>query len=146
MPNELTPKQEKFCQKYVELGNASEAYRQAYDAGNMSNEAIKVEACRLLQSPNISLTVLELQEEHRERHKVTVHSITQELEEARLLAIQNTQCSAAVSASMGKAKIHGYDKTVLSNDPDNPLAPSSVSLTVTPDLVKSIVQQVRDEF
>ena len=28
----LTPKQEKFCQKYIEMGNASEAYRQAYNA------------------------------------------------------------------------------------------------------------------
>ena len=31
----MTPKQEKFCQLYVELGNASEAYRQAYDASKM---------------------------------------------------------------------------------------------------------------
>jgi phage terminase small subunit len=146
MSGELTPKQERFAQKYVELGNASEAYRQAYDAENMSSEAVKVEACRLLQNPNVSLTVLELQEEHRERHKVTVHSITQELEEARLLAIQNTQCSAAVSASMGKAKIHGYDKTVLSNDPENPVNASPVTLAVTPDLVKQVVQSVRDEF
>jgi len=29
----LTPKQEKFANLYVELGNASEAYRQAYDVG-----------------------------------------------------------------------------------------------------------------
>jgi len=28
----LTPKQEKFAQLYVEIGNASEAYRQAYDS------------------------------------------------------------------------------------------------------------------
>ena len=27
----LTPKQEKFCQLYVELGNASDAYRGSYD-------------------------------------------------------------------------------------------------------------------
>jgi hypothetical protein len=38
------------------------------------------------------------------------------------------------------------DKTVLSNDPENPLPAPTATLTVTPDLVKSIVQQVRDEF
>lgn len=27
MPDQLTPKQEKFAQKYIEMGNASEAYR-----------------------------------------------------------------------------------------------------------------------
>jgi hypothetical protein len=38
------------------------------------------------------------------------------------------------------------DSTTIKGDPEAPLAPASVSLTVTPDLVKSIVQQVRDEF
>ena len=31
----LTPKQEAFCLAYMETGNASEAYRRAYDADNM---------------------------------------------------------------------------------------------------------------
>lgn len=38
------------------------------------------------------------------------------------------------------------DKTVLSNDPDNPVNTAPVQVSVTPDLVKSIVEQVRDEF
>ncbi len=38
------------------------------------------------------------------------------------------------------------DKTVLSNDPENPVNANAVTLNVTTDLVKSIVQQVRDEF
>lgn len=36
----LTPKQEKFCQLYIELGNASEAYRQSYDCQDMKSESI----------------------------------------------------------------------------------------------------------
>lgn len=28
----MTPKQDKFCMLYIELGNASEAYRQSYNA------------------------------------------------------------------------------------------------------------------
>lgn len=38
------------------------------------------------------------------------------------------------------------DKTTLANDPDNPLPTPTATLTVTPELVKTIVQQVRDEF
>lgn len=38
------------------------------------------------------------------------------------------------------------DKTILSNDPDSPVNVNPVTITVTTDLVKSIVQQVRDEF
>lgn len=107
MSNNLTPKQEAFCLRYIETGNASEAYRCAYDAGSMSAEAIRVEACRLLQNPNVSLMVAGLQEEHRERHKVTVGTLTAELEEARDLAKRTEQPAAMVSATLGKAKIHG---------------------------------------
>ena len=37
----LTVKQEAFCQNYLELGNASEAYRQAYDAEDMNSNVVK---------------------------------------------------------------------------------------------------------
>lgn len=104
---ELTPKQERFCQKYIESHNASEAYRASYDAENMNNESIWTEASRLMQNPHVALRVMQLHEEHRKRHNVTVDSITKELEEARSLALQEKQASAAVTASIGKAKIHG---------------------------------------
>lgn len=38
------------------------------------------------------------------------------------------------------------DKTVLSNDPENPLPPSTVTVAVTADLIKSTLDAVRDEF
>lgn len=103
----LTVKQMKFAQKYIEIGIATEAYRQSYNAENMTNETIKVEACRLLQIPHVALTVIELQESHAKRHNVTIDSITDELDEARVLAMVEVMPSAAISASMGKAKIHG---------------------------------------
>jgi len=43
----LTPKQERFVQEYLATGNASEAYRRAYDAENMSSAVISVKACEL---------------------------------------------------------------------------------------------------
>ncbi len=103
----LTPKQEAFACAYVETGNASEAYRRAYNAESMGANAIRVEASRLLDDPNVSLIVTSLREAAAERCIVTVASLTQELEEARALALQEAQASAAVSASMGKAKLHG---------------------------------------
>lgn len=103
----LTIKQEKFVQKYLETGNASEAYRFAYTASNMTSETLRVEASRLLNNPNVSLAVKKLQEEARKKHEVTLESITRELEEARILAMTEKQTSSAVSASLGKAKIHG---------------------------------------
>lgn len=108
MANKLTVKQEKFAQKYIELGNASEAYRQSYDCEKSSDEVIWQEACILLGHPKVSVRVAELQAEHKEQHKVTVESLVKELEEARALAMKNDQTTASVSATMGKAKIHGF--------------------------------------
>lgn len=104
---DLTPKQEKFAQKYIETGNAAEAYRQAYDAKNMKPVTIRRKAAELLAHGNVSAHIRALRDQHRDRHLVTVDSITEELEEARRLGLETEQVSAAVSASLGKAKLHG---------------------------------------
>ena len=67
----LTPKQEKFANLYVELGNASEAYRQAYNVGvNTTAESINVNASKLLSDAKVSLRVEELREETAKEHKI----------------------------------------------------------------------------
>ncbi len=103
----LTPKQEAFCLAYIETGNASEAYRQAYDAENMKPETVNRKAKVELDKGKIRARLDELQEAHRERHNVTVDSLTGELVEDRELARKNEQASAAINAVMGKAKLHG---------------------------------------
>ena len=55
----LTIKQENFCQVYVETGNASEAYRRAYDAKNMKSETVRRTAKELPEKPaHLGLLVL----------------------------------------------------------------------------------------
>ena len=103
----LTIKQERFARLYVELGNASEAYRRAYDAENMSNDVIKVKACELLHSGNVAVTVDSLKAEISAEFQVNVESITSELVEAFEMAQENSQAGHMVSATMGKAKLHG---------------------------------------
>lgn len=112
----LTLKQIKFCKSYIETGNASESYRRAYDAENMSNEAIRVEACRLLQKPNVALTVEKMQKQAMERHLITVDSLIEELEEARRLALETQNPNALQNATMSKAKLLGLDKQAESDD------------------------------
>lgn len=47
----LTLKQEAFCQAYIQNGgNASEAYRSAYNAGKMKADVVNVKACELMKS------------------------------------------------------------------------------------------------
>ena len=105
----MTPKQEQFARLYVETGNASEAYRQAYNTDNMKPETVTNEAYKLLQTPDISAMVDDLKAEARQRHAVTVDDLLHELEQARAAALTapTPQSSAAVSATMGKAKMLG---------------------------------------
>ena len=60
MAKKLTPKQESFCLAYIETGNASEAYRQAYDAKNMKPETINRKAKVELDKGKIRARVEEL--------------------------------------------------------------------------------------
>lgn len=113
----LTPKQENFCQLYIELGNASEAYRQSYDADSMNDNVVHVKASELLSSGKVAVRVEQLKAEHKKRHNITVDTLLLELEEARKAALdpalEKPQTSAAVSATMGKAKLLGLDKQVI---------------------------------
>ncbi|MBX3583667.1 MAG: terminase small subunit [Rhizobiaceae bacterium] len=107
--SELTPKQEAFALAYVETGNASEAYRRSYDVSpDTKPESIWVNASKLLADAKVSQRVKELQKEARALSLVTVGTLTQELDEARQKAMAEAKgASAAVSATMGKAKLHG---------------------------------------
>ena len=105
----MTPKQEQFARLYVETGNASEAYRQIYNTDHRKPETVTKEASTLLHNPDITAMVDGLKEEARQRHAVTVGDLLHELEQARAaaLAAPTPQSSAAVSATMGKAKMLG---------------------------------------
>lgn len=105
----LNPKQEKFCQLYVKLGNASDAYREAYSS-TAKPESINVTASRLLSDVKVSLRVEEIREALKANHGITLQNILDELEEARKLALNTGTATAAVSASMGKAKLLGFDR------------------------------------
>lgn len=119
----LTPKQEAFSKAYLETGNASEAYRRAYDADGMKENAIHVNASKLLKNTKVALRVGELQKRTQKRHEITVDTITEMLKADRQLARENGQTSAAVTAAMGLAKLHGLilDKAQISGDAESPL-------------------------
>ncbi|MEB0949283.1 terminase small subunit [Citrobacter sedlakii] len=131
----LTLKQEAFCQAYIETGNASEAYRKAYNAERMKPEVVNVKAAELLNNGKITVRVDELRGEHRQRHNLTVDDLIEELEEARQAALQaeTPQSSAAVGATMGKAKLLGLDKVVVDNiSSDGSMATKPTTIQLLP--------------
>ena len=72
---ELTEKQERFCQAYIEFGEKGRAYRDAFDAEAMNSNSVAVEANKLFKDPKITLRVKELQDEIRERNKVKIDDV-----------------------------------------------------------------------
>ena len=111
----LTIKQEKFAQLVVELGDNSKAYRGAYDASRMKPESVHRKARELIENVKVSARIDELRAEAAKAHRCTVDSLLRELEEARTVALscETPQSSAAVAATMGKAKLCGLDKQLV---------------------------------
>ena len=64
-------------------------------------------ACRLSANVSIRARLNELLTEAAKRTLVTIESVTEELERARQMALATNSASAAVCASMNKAKLHG---------------------------------------
>ncbi len=106
----LTPKQEAFALAFFETSNAAEAYRRAYDVDENAKDGwIYVEACQLLDHPNVALRLQELRAQ-AERHSIyTRQQAMDELEKAREKAMALDNPSAAVSAINSKVKLYGLD-------------------------------------
>lgn len=124
----LTIKQETFCQKYIETGNASEAYRQAYGTKGKP-ETVARSAHELIGNPKVAARLAELREVVTKAHGVTVSSLIAELEEARQVGAKREQAAAMVAATMGKAKLAGIDKDA--GEEGGEAQPVKVEVTVT---------------
>lgn len=75
----LTQKQENFCLEYIKCGNASEAYRRAYNAEKMKDTTITERASRLLKEYNISARIKELGAPAVEAAQVSAKQVIEEL-------------------------------------------------------------------
>ena len=130
----FSDKMENFCLAYMETANAAESYRRAYNAENMAATTIGREGYNTLQKPQVQARLEELRKNVMERHEITVDTLLAELEEARKAALDadTPQTSAAVSATMGKAKLLGLDKKIVELTGKNG-APIETSSTVTVD-------------
>ena len=58
----LTPKQDTFARCIFKGMTQADAYREAYDSENMTNEAIWTEGSKLMDHPNVAQRVQELQD------------------------------------------------------------------------------------
>ena len=88
MSSNLTPKQEAFCRKYIELGCATKAYYAAYDAKGSKPITANRRAKDLLDNSKIAARVRELQAIHQKKHEVTVDRVVKEFARLAFLDIR----------------------------------------------------------
>jgi len=74
----LTQKQELFAVKYVECGNATEAYRIAYDCENMKPATVNRNAKKNTDNAKIATRIKELQAETADKLLVSDRSVLRE--------------------------------------------------------------------
>ena len=101
MPVLKNARHERFAQALAKGKTAIDAYR---EAGYKPDRGA---ATRLSANVSIRDRIAELQSKTVKKVEITVDSLAQELEEARAIALKEKQSSAAVSATMGKAKLFG---------------------------------------
>ena len=99
----MTPKQQAFVREYAIDRNATQA---ATRAGYSAKTAEQL-GYQLLQKPSVIEAIGAQEARHREQCDITVEAITIMLQEDRLKAHEYGHAGAAVSASMGLAKLHG---------------------------------------
>lgn len=103
---DISAQQQQFVNEYLTQGNATKA---AVAAG-YSEKTAQAQGSRLLKQPSIKQMIEASQQAASIETQITIHDLLAELEAARLEALAQGQCGAAISATMGKAKLLGLDK------------------------------------
>ncbi len=103
----LTIKQARFASAYLECGNASQAYREAYDCAGMKAGTINDRACELLRHGGIAAVIAEHQSKLMSAAVVSVDGLTKELLDTAKEARAGDGWSAAASCYKTVAGLHG---------------------------------------
>jgi len=104
----LTQAQENFARLYVELGNAAEAYRQAYPKSQKwKDSTLWPKASKLLALDKVNTRVSEIRHLAAEKTQITLESHLKELERLRIMAEKQNNVDAAIKAEVARGKHSG---------------------------------------
>ena len=111
----LNARQEAFAQAVVKNGGDKvAAYKEAGYSTRPKPAVISVKADQVYNNGKVLVRVRQLQEVAsviaKKAFECTIESLAAELEESRVMAIEERQSSAATAATMGKVKLFGFDK------------------------------------
>jgi hypothetical protein len=106
----MTPKQEKFAQCIADGMNQADAYRAAYDASNMKDSSIYVNASKLLSDTKVAQRVQELKEQLSSKALWTRADSVRALETAMRIAQDKDNAAGLVAAIKELNAMHGFNE------------------------------------
>lgn len=137
----LTAKQEAFCVAYLKCGNASDAYRQSYDASGMKAETIHRKAKDLLDNGKIAARLQELRAPAVTEAQMTLEAHLNALAAIRDAAVLVGQYGPAVAAERSRGQSAGFYQN-RSRDAE----PLNISIrTITADMTAIEAAQIYAE-
>ena len=123
----LTAKQEAYCQSIADGMGQADSYRAAYDAGDMKENSVYVQASKLMKNPKIAQRITELRSAVQEKQlwsrEMSVKALVQ--------AFREGTGSVKVAAVKELNAMHGY------NEP--------AKLNINGNLLTRIQRQVIDD-
>lgn len=134
----LTQKQENFCLAYIETGNASEAYRVAYDADGMKPETVNRKAKDVIDNGKIAARIKELRAPVVEKALLTLESHLKRLDDLSRKAEEAGQFGPAIKAEESRGKAAGlYADIGKDEEVKNVVRAIEVIRATKPDAVSS---------
>jgi hypothetical protein len=110
----LTSKQEKFATEYASNGgDATAAYRAAYNAGVMKNSTLWRRAHEVLHNSKVETRIKELQAPAAKKAMLTLEQHMADLLKMRDAALHAEQYGAAVQAEKIRGKAGGLHKDII---------------------------------
>jgi hypothetical protein len=101
----LTPKQEDFCHRFLELKSASAAYRVVYNAENCKTTTVHRKAKELIDNGKIAARLDELRAQANEYTEITMGEVAGYLRSAYKVADEERQSGNMSTAANGLAKL-----------------------------------------
>ena len=124
----LTQRQEAFCLPFVETGNASEAYRRAYQPKRMTAKSIHEKASHILGQGKVQARVAQLREKAAGKAVFGLVEHLAELDRLKALAEANKNFPAAIKAEELRGRVSGFyiDRTMTVKNPLDELKPEEL--------------------
>lgn len=136
---DLTHPQMNFVLGIIAGKNGSDAYRAAYNAENMSNESIWVEASRLRSNTKVALWLQHAKEMALIDISCTREAHLRELERLKALALQNNNMVAAINCEHLRGKVCGlYVELRADVTPPDPIRTLNEIARLNPELAQAL--------